>query len=258
MVQSGGNHLLTRGDIMDLRRVHVTDPVKWATQVGTDFWIINAANGALTASGQNLITDGGWTATSLAAAAGSGADFMSKADPGTPGQLTTDAGADLIQSPAIFGDYAHAHAAATIMGQKSLPRFLVADIYARWSVLSADEVTTNLGFVEDGGSIVVAADAMATIYSKGTGLTWNMQANATVVTGVVDNSTSPTWFRIALDKNSNQAFYYVDGVYNGVTTITADEFPASFGAGIGTTNRVQLNQAHIFYAWTLPYDPAGF
>lgn len=249
---------LSRGDALALRRVHVNDPLKWASNIGTDYWYIAGVNGGLTASGNNLITDGGWTATALALAAGSAANFGSKAAPGTPAQVTTDAGADLLQSPSIFGDYAHMHAAAVIAGMQSLPRFLCMDAFARWSVLSADEVTTNLGFVEDAGSIVVAADAAATFYSKGTDTTWNMQANAAVVTGVVANTTSPTWFRILMDRATGYALYYVDGVYNGTTVITTDEFPVAFGAGIGTTNRVQLNQVHIFYEWNKPRDPAVF
>lgn len=260
MVQnSGGAGLLTKSDILDLRRVHVTDPVKWAVSPGTDFWIYAAANGQGTASGNNLLTDGGWTTTSIASyAAGSAADFMTPSDVGTISRYTTDAAADLIQSPAIFGSYDHAHMAAVICGQRSLPRYLIMDAYALMSVLSADEVTSNLGFVEDGGSIVVAADTMATFYSKGTGTTFNLQSNAAVVTGLVANDTNPHWFRIVLDKGTGYAKYYVDGVYAGTTAITNDEFPVAFGAGNGTTNRWQLNQAHIFYAWSLPFDPAVF
>src|SRR5574343_247194 len=167
---------LSRGDIGALRRVHVTDPLKWAVEVGTDFWIRASANGQGTASGNNLLTDGGWTATSIAAYAdGSAADFMSKDDVGTPGQYTQDAQNDLIKSPAIFGSYDHAHAAAVIMGMNSLPRFLIADVYARFSVVANDEPTSALGFVEDGGSIVTANDSMACISSNGT--SWVIQSN---------------------------------------------------------------------------------
>ena len=251
---------LSRGDQLALNREHVTDPVKWGTNLGTDFWFQAGANGNQTASGNNLLTDGGWTATAVDSTAGSAADFGSRSDPGTPGRMATGAASDLLLSPAIFGDYVHMHAAAVIAGMQSVPRYLVADAYAAFSVFSADEVTTNLGFVEDGGSIITAADVQATFYSKGTGATFNMQSNAAVVTGLVSADASYNWFRIILDRTAGYSLFYVNGTYNGTTPITADEFPLSFGAGVGAggTNRIQLSQIHIFYAWDKPRDPAVF
>lgn len=249
---------LSRGDALALRRVHVTQGYEWAQKAGTDFWLLAAANGILTASTQGLISDGGWTATSLSVADGSGADFGSKADPGTPGEITTNAGADLLKSPAIFGDYAHMHQAAVIAGMNSIPRYLVMDAYARLSTASADESTSNLGFVEAGGSIVTAADIQASFYSKGTGTTFNMNSNATVVTGLVAVDTSYHWFRILMDRFTGNSLYYVDGTYNGLTPITTDVFPVAWGFGNGTTDRWQLNQVHVFYDWTVPFNPAVF
>lgn len=250
---------LSRGDLAELRRVHVTEPNKWSTQVGTDFWIIAGANNQGTAGAVNLLTDGGWTATSIAAyAAGSAADFMSKDDVGTPAEYTQDAQNDLLESPAVFGDYAHAHAAAVIMGERSLPRFLIADVYARFSVVANDEPTTCLGFVEDGGAITTANDSLACISSNGT--SWVIQSNGSEnLSGAVAVSTSPTWFRILLDKINSTAYAYANGTLIGSIAITADEFPVSFGAGSGGANNlVQLNQAHIFYAWKVPFDPQAF
>lgn len=257
--ETGGNHLLTRSDIRDLRRVHVTDPLKWAVQLGTDYWIQASVNGQGTASGNNLLTDGGWTATSIAAYAdGSAADFMSRSDPGTPGQYTQDAQNDTLESPAIFGDYVHAHAAAVMMGMKSLPRFLIMDAYARFSVVANDEPTTAIGFAEDGGAILTAADNMAAISSNGT--SWVIQSNSSEnLSGAVAVSTAPTWFRIVMDRANSLSYGYANGSLIGSIAITSDEFPVSFGAGSGGANNlIQLSQAHIFYAWTLPYDPQGF
>ena len=256
----GGRPLsLSRGDALELRRVHVTDPLKWAVSVGTDFWIYASVNGQGTASGNNLLTDGGWTATSIAAYAdGSAADFMSRTDPGTPSQYTQDAANDTLESPAIFGAYAHAHAAAVIAGMRSLPRYLVMDAYARFSVVANDEPTTAIGFAEDGGAILTAADNMAGISSNGT--SWVIQSNGSEnLSGAVAISTSPTWFRILLDQKTSTAYGYANGSLIGSIAITADEFPVSFGAGSGGANNlIQLNQAHIFYAWSLPFDPQGF
>lgn len=238
-----------------MRRVHVLDPLKWGVAPGTDFWLKGGANGQGTASGNNLLTDGGWTLTSMAHVAGSAADFASKTDPGTPGHFQTNAAADLIQSPAIFGDYHHMRMAAELMGWHVLPRYLIADAYAQFSTLSADEVTTNLGFVEDGGSIVTAADILLSVYSKGTGATFNVQSNAAVVTGLVTVSTTWNAFRFILDRQLGIGYVRVNGVLTGQIAITTDEFPVAFGAGNDTTNRIQLAGAHIFYDQRVPRDP---
>lgn len=247
---------LSRGDLADLRRVHVTSPHEWGVKAGTDFWILAAGAGLLTASGQNLITDGGWTATSLAVADGSAADFMSASDKGTPGEITTNAAADLLESPSIFGDYSHAKQASMIMGEKSLPRYLVMDAHCRFSVASADELTTNIGFFEDGGSIVVSAETMAAIYSNS--VNFCIQANAVEGEGSTAVDNAYHWFRIVMDKQAGYSYGYIDGTLISSVAITADEFPVGWGFGNGTTNRIQLNQAHIFYAWRLPPDPSRF
>lgn len=257
MVQnSGGAGILSKSDVLDLRRKHIVDAGMWGVQVGTDYWMY--ASGLQITAGRTLITDGGWTVTSETLVAGSAADFMSSADYGIPNHWLQNAGADLIQSPAIFGDYAHAHAAAVIMGQKSLPRFLIADSYASFTTVSADEDTTALGFVEDGGSIVVAADHMAAVTSNGTGGVWNISSNAAVAAGGTVVDTSWHWFRIVMDKSTGYSRLYIDGVYQNQIAITADEFPVSFGFGAGTTNRILFNQVHVFYAWSVPTDPALF
>lgn len=253
---SNNSGLLSKSDILGLRRVHIVDAGMWGVQFGTDYWL--SASGLQSTAGRTLITDGGWTATSTAVTDGSGADFMSKDDPGTPNHWLQNAGADLLESPPIFGDYAHAHAAAVICGQRSLPRFLVCDAYAAFSTNSADEDTTALGFVEDGGSIVTAADHAACVTSNGTGGVWNISANAAVAAGGTTVGTAWSWFRIVMDKAAGYSKLWVNGVYQNQIAITADEAPYSFGAGAGTTNRILLNQAHIFYAWTLPFDPAVF
>lgn len=255
----GEPRYLPKADYHELRRVHVTDPLKWAVELGTDYWLQASVNGQGTASGQNLLTDGGWTTTSIAAYAdGTAADFISRSDPGTPGQYTQDAQNDTIESPAIFGDYIHAHAAAVMMGMSSLPRYLIADIYARFSVVANDEPTTALGFAEDGGAIITAADNLAGISSNGT--SWVIQSNGSEnLSGAVAISTSPTWFRIMIDQGAALAYAWANGSLIGSIAITADEWPASFGAGSGGANNlVQLSQAHIFYAWKRPFDPQVF
>jgi hypothetical protein len=242
---------LTGADYEALLRKHVTNPFNWGYEVGTDFWLSAAANGGLSASTTWLISDAGWTATSMALADGSGADFMDSADPGTPGLFTMNAQNDLLKSPAIFGNYIHSHAAATLLGKKTLPRYLIADIYAVFNVASGNETTTAMGFVEDGGSIVTANDAMATVVSNGTSFV--IRSGAATGTGVVAVDNAYHRFRIVCDKTNALSYLYVDGVASGSVAIQADEWPVAFGAGSGgASNFIQLSQAHIFYAYKVP------
>lgn len=254
---------LNRPDYDGLRRVHITNPLQWGNAVGTDFWLYANSNGSLTASTQYLITDGGWTATSLTLRDGTGADFMTKSDVGTPSAYVTNAGADLLSSPAIFGDYAHAHAAAVILGKTTLPRYLVMDAYALFDTQSADEQTTNIGFVVNSGSPVTSADATAVINTDATN--WRSQTGATRATNTTNIAitTAPHWFRIMIDRQGASAttgtiLCSVDGVPFSTQAMVDDRAPYKFGFGDGTTNRIQLNQVHIFYSYGFPLDPASF
>lgn len=251
-------------DIINLRRVHITDPLKWGVSVGTDYWLTASANGQGTASGNNLLTDGGWTTTSIAAYAdGTLADFMTKADVGTPANYTTDAAADLVSGPAIFGDYLWAHGASAMVGQYRLPRFLIGDFGALFSTASADEQTSNLGFVVNGGSPVTSANQVASINSDGTN--FRFQTGATRFTNsnnvAVDNLFH--WFRIIIDRLGANATTgtlsaYVDGTLIATGALVDDRMPVKLGWGNGVTNRIQFSQAHIFYAWNLNPDPQYF
>jgi len=247
---------ISRKDFEMLRRIHVLEGVDWATSAGTDFWLMANSTTTPWAAGQGtLASERGWTVTSIAAiTSGAGADFLSLADKGTPGEFTQNGAADLIESPAMFGDWTHGHMAAEILGHRVMPRFLVADFMARFSVTSADEATTAIGFVEDGGSIVTSADHIAAVTVGAT--YFSLDVNATVTATAVALDQSSHLFRIVLDKSLSTATLYIDNVLGCVSTaaITADEFPASFGAGSGTTDRPQLQQAHIWYSW---YNPGA-
>lgn len=255
---------LTGLDLIDLKRVHVTDPLKWGVSVGTDYWMTASANGQGTASGNNLLTDGGWTTTSIAAYAdGTAADFLTKADVGTPANYTTDAAADLVSGPAIFGDYLFGHAASVLVGVNYLPRFLIADFGALLSTASADEQTTNLGFVVNGGSPVTSANQVASINSDGTN--FRFQTGATRFTNsnnvAVDNLFH--WFRIVIDRLGANATTgtlsaYVDGTLIATGALVDDRMPVKVGWGNGVTNRVQMSQVHVFYGWNLNPNPQYF
>jgi hypothetical protein len=203
----------------------------------------------------------GWTATSLVATAGAAADFISSADRGAPPHFLTNASGDLLDSPAIFGDYIHAWMASRICGQSDLPRFLIAEFAGAMTVHSADEPRSGWGFVEDGGAPGTSADAMAWISTDATD--WQFETNAgTPVDG--DDTDDALWhiFKIVLDQAADKSYWYLDPAPNhrgygggnqggtaGRLALTADEFPVSFGFAALTTNRPALGPVHVYYDW---------
>lgn len=259
---------LARDDYEPLRRVHITNPMDWAQCLGTDFWIRGGAStGPLASLQGELLSEHGWTTTSLSGADGSAADLMTASDKGTPGEFTQNAQNDLIKSPAIFGDFTHAYSAALMLGKKKMPRYLIMDAVARFSAVTGTAATTALGFVEDTGSIVVSADSAGTFVSDGTNFVFNMNGSAATSTTTVAADTAVHLWRIVLDRGSGtysntaaRAYPYIDGtlLVSGGVAVTQDEFPVAFGAGSGdVTNLVQLNMAHIYYAYRVPQFWAG-
>lgn len=250
---------INRNDYEQLRRIHVRKAIDWAHEAGTDYWIMGSGFTTEPASSLqgSLLSENGWTTTSLLNTVGAGADAFSRTDQGTPPAFGTDAASDLLKSPAIFGDYRHARIAMDILGKGTLPRYLIADVHASFSVASANEATSGLGFFEDGGSPIVSADKAGAIESNGT--YWALDVNATVQASTTAIDTSPHIFRVVIDRINSKVYGYVDGtnLYSAGITITQDEYPLGFGMGAGATNRVQLHSAHIFYAWNLPPYYAG-
>src|SRR3989304_1922478 len=123
-------------------RVHVTRPSLWNRSAGTDFWLLASASLAGIAADE-LMTDYGWTLTSITNTAGTLADLLSSADVGTPNIMALDAASDLILSPPIFGDYAHGLQAGGILGYT--PTRSNIEAYANFNVATASETTTGLG-----------------------------------------------------------------------------------------------------------------
>lgn len=231
-------------------RVHITKGAEWGHSMGTDYWLIpnpglDIAGSASTATGDEL-AENGWTATSLVNTAGSGADFMSNADRGTPNHFLTNASADLLKSPAIFGDYAHWLAASRILGYE--PTKLIAEFMGAMTVHTADEPRSGWGFVEDGGSPATEADQLAWISSDGTN--FQIAGNAgTPINGAADDAN---WhlFRIVLNRLTGLVTWEIDGASQAMSSslaITADEFPACFGFHALTTNRPALGTTHVYY-----------
>lgn len=248
---------LNRADFEALARRHVLKAAEWGNMVGTDYWFmpnpsLDIFGAASTATGDEL-AENGWTATSLVNTAGAAADFGSSSDVGAPSHALTNASGDLLDSPAIFGDYAHMRAASDIMGRRALPTKLIAEFWGSMTVHSADEPRSGWGFIEDGGSPATEADQIGFISSDGT----NFQVGANAGTPVNLTTDDANWhlFKIVLNRATGKIEAAIDGTFyllsNSTTTlaITGDEFPVSFGFHALTTNRPALGITHVYYDW---------
>ena len=233
-----------------LRRKHVLSPLDWGDTAGTDYWFVPGSS--MTGATTFLLSSRGWTTTSMVLTGGSGADFISAADVGTPRTALTNASGDILQSPALFGDYHRGRIAQIIMGEKILPRFLICDMYAAFTVASANETNSSMGLFEDDATISTADDALAAIYSDGTN--FGLRSGADSDAGaVVDNAYH--WWRIQIDRSitavTDGVAWYMDGALQGTIDREADEWPVYWGLHTLTTNRISLASAHIYYAWDL-------
>lgn len=255
MARTFGN--LSRGDFLHLSRKHVTTGAAWGSQAGTDYWLVMNTGQDLAAAASTgteaELAEAGWTATSLVNTAGSGADFGSSSDWGTPNHFLTNASGDLLDSPAIFGDYAHMDMARKIAGRSDLPRKLVAEFLGAMTVHSADEVLSGWGFLEDGGTSATENTQIAWISSDGSN--FQIAGNASTPINLVADDANWHVFRIELDRVSGKVSAAIDGTYYLTPTssttlaVTADEAPFKFGFGALTTNRPALGLTHVFYAW---------
>jgi hypothetical protein len=236
---------ITSGGIVRDRRVHILNGADWARSAGTDFWIIGGASEETVATGAGLRTldGGGWTATSIAEYSGSTGDFLSSSDD-DPSAFHFNAASDLIQSPAVFGSYAHAYMAQQFLG--AIPTELNLEIYARHLDGTNNETASGFGFVEGGGSIITANDALAVIFSDGTNFKLRSGA-ATSAAGAVDDTAYHLW-RIMI--NASAVSWYNNGTLVNTIALEADEWPVHFGMGVQAAgaNFMTMAWAHIWYA----------
>ena len=234
-----------------VNRVHVRKPEDWNRSGGTDFWAVWGPEALTAAAGSSaLITDSGWINTSMVETAGTGADFLATGDRTAPAHVLTDAASDLLQSPAIFGDYMHAQIAASILGYQ--PTTLNAEFGFNFTVGTGNETASCIGFVEAGGSIVTADDAAATIFSDGT----NFKLRTGAATGAAGPVIGAAWRmgRITLSNAVAAGTAMITGSIDGTalpaTDLQTDLNPYSFGLGIvaAGTNRIGSSFWHIWYA----------
>lgn len=252
---------------LPLARQHVRAGARWAHEVGTDYWLhptsgLDQAAAASTATGDEL-AENGWVATSLVNTAGSAADFRggvftraagrtrdgSFVDTGTPSHFLTNATADLLRSPYMFGNADDMEAAAELAGQGSLPNILGVSFWGSMSVHSAAELNSAWGFINAAGSPATSADYLAGIY---TDITNFALQSAGVIVGAVGPADDALWhkFRIEIDFRG-KITWWVDGanMRETVVAIPADVFPVAFGFHALTTNRPLLGLTHVYYDW---------
>ena len=226
-------------------RVHVTRPSLWTRAAGTDFWMkpdINFAGGAA----DELLTDNGWTLTSVTLTAGTLAALLSSADVGTPSIAALDAGSDLLLSPSIFGDYAHGLMAGQFLGYT--PTTLNLELYANFSVSTAAETTSGFGFST--GSSLTDTNHIAFIYSDATNFAMRGTPGTGAYTdvGALRDATFHLWRITATAGGTVQ--WFIDGTSQGTITLVTDLFPTAFSGSIvaAGTNRVNIAWAHIYYS----------
>ena len=259
-----------KGIYLPMARQHVRKGAEWGHSAGTDYWLnfnsgLDILGAASTATGDEL-AENGWTATSLVNTAAAGSDFGgglrtplanqyggvegTYGDAGAPGHALTNASGDLLGSPAIFGDAAHMWQAARLLGRSDLPRYLIAEFWAAFTVASADEATSAIGFFEDGATISTEADQYAVIASNSANFELNGNA-ATMATGPAVATTWALW-KIVLEHQGAtgpKVYAYRNGTAFSTTPGTGaqDEFPLKFGFHALTTNRIGLGLTHIYY-----------
>jgi hypothetical protein len=249
---------------LPMARKHCMKGAEWGHTMATDYWLtlnpgLDIAGAASTATGDEL-AENGWVATSLVNTVGSGADFGSVADTGIPNHLLTNASADLLSSPAIFGDYAHMVAAAHIVGKRhtDLPRYLVADFWGSMSVMSATPVEprSNWGFIVAGGSPATEANQLASISVSDAGGFFQIGVNTVYTLGTIAGDTTWRFFRIKLDRINNVAQWFILNATTGImdkqpnsSALTTDVYPLKFGFHALTTNRPLLGLTHVYYDW---------
>lgn len=258
----------TKNFYLPLARVHITEGFRWGQALGSDYWLgwnsgLDILAAASTATGEEL-AENGWTATSMVNTAGAGADFGGGlhtpvnggfgtfGDAASPNHALTNATGDILLSPAIFGDAAHMWAAARILGKSTLPRYLIAEFWAAFTVASADETTSAIGFFEDGATASTEADQYAVIRSDGTNFL--LQGNAATLATGPAIATTWAWWKIVLDHQGatgpNVYAYRNNTIFSATAGVGAqDEFPLKFGLHSLTTNRQGLGPVHIYYDW---------
>lgn len=231
----------------------------WSEAIALEYWFHATTDWYGATTEGNDLDKYGWIITGAPPyIVPSLADFLTPDDKGTTGGVHLDTASDVVQSPQIFGSYAHGAAVAELVGMVSgdgtpvMPRYLVADFYGRLSANAAEVGSGMGGFVEAGGSAAVANEHMAMIVTDGTN--WILRSGAATSSAIAVDDTNPHHFRVLIDRIAALAYGFVDDMSRAAgksIAIQADLWPASFGAGVvaAGTNDPVLNWARVRYGW---------
>ena len=227
-------------------RHEVSNAVLWDDSSGSDYFFEpDAAQISGTGNAEDL-SDVGWSITSLAFVQGTGSDFLT-ADANTiPSHYSTNAGSDLLQSPTVFGDEAHGEQASHHL--QTTPTTLTFEGRAQFSINSANETATGLGFVDSTGSIIVATDAVAVIHTDGSNFTLRSTADSDA--GATDDGDWHVFkIVITLGSTTDAIEWFIDGTSQGTIDRLTDVYPMAFGWGnvAGATNRINIGPCRISY-----------
>lgn len=230
------------------RRVHIQNPRFWGSSAGTDYWAVFGDTAMIETATQGDLDLWGWETTDVAFIVGSGADFLSGspiADAGTIGGIHTDATADFLISPFIFGDFSHTQMVAGLLGYT--PTNLNMECYAMFSA-NSDENATGFGFVEagGGGGALADADMMAFIGTGGTKFEI-IRGDGTVDASVDNVDTDPHLWKITC--SGTTAEWFIDGVSQGTITLQDNLWPVSWAVNTETsgTDDPVVSWVHIWY-----------
>lgn len=226
-------------------RVHALHPQDWAALPATDYWANWGDIKQIPADAIGDLDLYGWITTGFSHTVGSGADFMSSSDVGTTGGLNFDTHSDVILSPYIFGDYAHALLVGQILGY--MPTSLNMECYARFAA-NADEAASGFGFLEAGSSPGPPADAdlMAFISTDGTNFQLGGTGGTELDTGAVDDTAAHQW---KIQCKGTTAEWWIDGTSQGSISLQNDLWPVCWAAGTelnGTCDPV-VSWVHLWY-----------
>ena len=230
------------------RRVHVMDARSWSTQVGTDYWANFGLGSTIVSAGgsREVITVFDWTATSLVETAMTGGgDFLSTSDFSVPAHILTDASADLLESPSLFGDGSQAEAVAEILGHD--PTTMSCEWYGSFTAVTGTSNRSGFGLVQDGGAAGTAADQLAWIFTDGTNFTIRSSGDSDV--GALDDTDWHTWKIVVSNGSATDAVeWFIDGTSQGTFNRLEDQWPVSWGMHALTTNRPAVAWLHIWYS----------
>lgn len=218
----------------------------------TDFWFTPHTDIIVASTPDLLAANHGWISNgTLSYVAGSGADFGSSADYGTPAHLLFNSPGERLTSPFVFGSWTRMNHIRRTLGWQ--PNQLIMESYAVWTTASNADTTGGIGFVEAGGSIQTANDALAMVTSDGTN--WILRSGAATSSFALAVDTNPHLWTIIIDKGTQLVTFMQDLVPvgtggssgTGVVALETDLFPAAFGAAVTSSNVIGLGDTHTYY-----------